>query len=617
MGNNKFKTWIATLILMVLIGIANIAQAQSRVALIIANSSYNTKLGELRYPDQDAKVMEAALSSVGFKTIVLRNGNQNDMRRALSQFAQQATGADLAFVYYSGHGAQAGGVNYLIPIGAQLDSETDYDIETVALNSVLDSVAKAQPKNTVVVLDACRDNPLAFKKSGTKGLARMPSYDRILIGQATAPNDTAPDNGLYAKVLAQHLVQPNMSVVQAFLQTSESVRKQSNGRQVPRISEVTIESTLMINGNQSQLAVANANQSAVTVAPSRVQTADEIEQQAWDAALQVNTAAALKAYLDAHPKGRFSSIAKVRLTSFVTQPSLVPKKLNIAYLMNGNTNEGWALINNGAKRASRNDSDVNYLELTANQGELSLQIRQVEDMIRKKVDAIAIAPVDANGIAPVIKRAMNSGIPVVAIDAGINTNITSLVATDNIAAANSQGYWTGQQINDGDTVIYITGDVTQSTGRERKLGFEQGIHRYRNNIKIIVIPTTWDQTMAENGVNAALKIHPNVKVIASAWDGGAMGAAAALKSSGKKAGQIKVIGFDGSPGGLDLMKQGWQQANSAQLLMKIGSVGIETAIKAAKGIAVEKRIDTGSFLVTPENLARFANESGVAQFMKY
>ncbi|MEY4535977.1 MAG: D-ribose-binding periplasmic protein precursor, partial [Pseudomonadota bacterium] len=105
-------------------------------------------------------------------------------------------------------------------------------------------------------------------------------------------------------------------------------------------------------------------------------------------------------------------------------------------------------------------------------------------------------------------------------------------------------------------------------------------------------------------------------VIACAWDGGALGAKAALLAAGKKPGDVKIAGFDGSPGGLDMMKEGWQQANSAQMLAKIGKVGVETAIAAANGGKVEKRIDTGSFLVLPANVDQFAKDSGVAQFMK-
>ena len=291
-------------------------------------------------------------------------------------------------------------------------------------------------------------------------------------------------------------------------------------------------------------------------------------------------------------------------------------EVTIAYITNGNTNEGWTLINGGAKTAG-SAPGVKFIELAGEKGELSKQLAVVEDMITRKVSAIAIAPVDSKGIAPAVSKALAAGIPVVAVDTGISgAEITSYVATDNIKAAMVQGDWAADQLKDGDTVIYITGDLGQSTGQERKKGFLDGLNAKRKNMKVVEVPTTWDQTMAQNGVEAALRANPGAKVIACAWDGGALGAKAALMAAGKKAGDVKIAGFDGSPGGLDMMKQGWQQANAAQMLAKIGQVGVETAIAAAQGNKVEARIDTGSFLVLPENVDQFAKDSGVAQFMK-
>ena len=289
--------------------------------------------------------------------------------------------------------------------------------------------------------------------------------------------------------------------------------------------------------------------------------------------------------------------------------------VTIAYITNGNTNEGWTLINGGAKKAG-SAAGVKFIELAAEKGELSKQLAIVEDMITRKVNAIAIAPVDSKGIAPAINKALAAGIAVVAVDTGITgAKITSYVATDNIKAANVQGKWAAEQIKDGDTVIYVTGDQGQSTGQERKKGFVDALNAVRKNVKIVEVPTTWDQTMAQNGVEAALRANPGAKVIACAWDGGALGAKAALMAAGKKPGDVKIAGFDGSPGGLD-MKQGWQQANAAQMLAKIGQVGVETAIAAAQGKKVSERIDTGSFLVLPSNVDQFAKDSGVGQFMK-
>lgn len=291
-------------------------------------------------------------------------------------------------------------------------------------------------------------------------------------------------------------------------------------------------------------------------------------------------------------------------------------EVTVAYITNGNTNEGWTLINGGAEAAAKK-AGVKFIKLAAEKGELSKQLAIVEDMITRKVSAIAIAPVDSAGIAPAVNKALAAGIPVIAVDTGITgAKITSYVATDNIKAAQVQGDWAAGQIKDGDTVIYVTGDLSQSTGRERKDGFVAGLNAKRKNVKIVEVPTTWDQTMAQNGVEAALRSNPGAKIIACAWDGGALGAKAAMLASGLKAGAVKIAGFDGSPGGLDMMKDGWQQANAAQMLAKIGAVGIETAIAAGSGKKVEARIDTGSFLVLPSNVDKFAKDSGVAQFMK-
>jgi len=293
------------------------------------------------------------------------------------------------------------------------------------------------------------------------------------------------------------------------------------------------------------------------------------------------------------------AIAAAAATLFT---SAMAADVTVAYITNGNTNEGWTLINGGAKKAGQTQG-VKFIELAAEKGELSRQLAIVEDMITRKVNAIAIAPVDSAGIAPAINKAMAAGIAVVAVDTGIK-------------AANVQGKWAAGEIKDGDTVIYVTGDQGQSTGQERKKGFVDALNAGRKNVKIVEVPTTWDQTMAQNGVEAALRANPNAKVIACAWDGGALGAKAALMAAGKKPGDVKIAGFDGSPGGLDMMKQGWQQANAAQMLAKIGQVGVETAIAAAQGKKVEARIDTGSFLVLPNNVDKFAADSGVGQFMK-
>jgi outer membrane protein OmpA-like peptidoglycan-associated protein len=235
-------------VLLLLCGLPSHAQpGAGRVALLIGNANY--AVGALRNPARDVQTMEEALRAVGFKTQVLLDANQNQMKRAVRDFGRLAEGADVAFLYYSGHGTQASGENYLIPLQAVIDKESDYEVEAVSANSLMRQIAGARPRAAVVVLDACRDNPLgAITKSATKGLGRMDVPTGTLVAFATAPNDTAADTGLYAQMLAAQLRRPGVELLDVFRATTTEVRKATGGRQVPRVSDVSIEDRIYLAG---------------------------------------------------------------------------------------------------------------------------------------------------------------------------------------------------------------------------------------------------------------------------------------------------------------------------------------------------------------------------------
>jgi len=219
-------------------GCPGLVQAQ-RVALLIGNSAYQS--APLRNPPNDVREMESALRSVGFKVQTVFNANQNQMKRAVRDFGTAAQGAEVAFLYYSGHGTQAGGENYLVPIGVTIEKESDYEVEAVSANALMRQIAGARPKAAIVVLDACRDNPFAsVTKSTTKGLGRMDAPTGTMIAFATAPNTTASDEGHYARVLAAQIRTPGLELLDVFRNTTAEVRRLSNGRQEPRMSEVSI-----------------------------------------------------------------------------------------------------------------------------------------------------------------------------------------------------------------------------------------------------------------------------------------------------------------------------------------------------------------------------------------
>lgn len=284
----------------------------------------------------------------------------------------------------------------------------------------------------------------------------------------------------------------------------------------------------------------------------------------------------------------------------------------IGYITKSATNAGWMMINQGAQDAA-NEEGVTLVSVgPAFQGDLSSQLEVFENLVAQGAKAIGVAPVDSAGIAPAVNDAMDAGIPVIAIDTGVSgAVVTSFVATDNQAVAKVQGSVAATLVADGDAIIYVTGNQAQSTGQERRDGFMAGFMAARPNSEVIVVPTEWNSQQAQEGVEAILNSRGDIKMVANAWDGGTMGAKAALENLGYSAGDVKLVGFDGASDAIVAMDAGWVHANTAQMLYQMGYQGIKAAAAAARGEDVSARIDTGFFLVTPETSAVYKDMVGI------
>ena len=309
---------------------------------------------------------------------------------------------------------------------------------------------------------------------------------------------------------------------------------------------------------------------------------------------------------------KFKMLILVAATAFFASASAVADEMLVGYVTKSATNAGWIMINNGAKDAAK-EMGVKLLTVgPAFQGDLSSQLEVFENLTSQGVHAIGVAPVDSAGIAPAVEAAMEKGIKVIAIDTGVSgAEVTSFVATDNKAVAKIQGREAAKLIKDGDRIIYVTGNLAQSTGQERHDGFMEGFTSMRPKSGILKVPTEWNSNQAQEGVEALLNKHNDIKMIVNAWDGGTMGAKAAMENLGYKAGDIKLVGFDGATDAIVAMDEGWVQVDTAQMLYKMGYEGIKTAIAAAKGEKVKKRIDTGTFLVTPDTVAEYKKLIGL------
>lgn len=197
--------------------------AAERVALVIGNSSY-THQAPLSNPVNDAAKMTETLTAIGYEVTTLLDLDEDGMERALADFSELADGAEVALVYYSGHGMEISETNYLIPIDAELEKERDARFEAVDLETVRAAIEGAQ-KLKVVILDACRNNTfLARTRGGTRGLKRVVATAGEVIAYSTAPGSVAQDGepgGLspYTRALSEKLeAQPTLDV--RFLFTS-------------------------------------------------------------------------------------------------------------------------------------------------------------------------------------------------------------------------------------------------------------------------------------------------------------------------------------------------------------------------------------------------------------
>ena len=207
-----------------------------RTALVIGNANYD--LGPLKNPVNDAIDIANSLRELGFDVTLLKNAGQNKMRRAINNFGRTLRDGGVGLFYFSGHGIQVDGKNFLIPVGASIESEDDVEIDSVAANRVLAKMNTARNSLNIVIMDACRNNPFARSfRSSSRGLASMDAPKGTFIAYATASDNVASDgtgdNSPYTSSLVQQLNKPGLKLEDVFKRVSAEVQNKTNGKQVP------------------------------------------------------------------------------------------------------------------------------------------------------------------------------------------------------------------------------------------------------------------------------------------------------------------------------------------------------------------------------------------------
>lgn len=274
-----------------------------RVALVIGNSAYE-QVGGLNNPRNDAVAVSNALRGLDFTVIERLDVGREGVFDALREFSAALTPGSLAVFYYAGHGVQIDGVNYVVPVDADFSGEASPDLEAVSAADVMGIMEASGAKLSVMILDACRDNPFPeLRAASNRGLAPMEAGSgQTLIAYATAPGSVADDgNGVhspYTRALLQVIREPGLEIGLIFRKVGRLVRESTGGAQIPWFSG-TMEDEFF-------LTPPNARPDAAT--------ADVL---AWQSIQQIEDpsprADALRHYLDRFPDGRFAMLAVLQL----------------------------------------------------------------------------------------------------------------------------------------------------------------------------------------------------------------------------------------------------------------------------------------------------------------
>lgn len=294
------------------------ALADKRVALIIGNSSYD-RVAPLSNPAHDASLMADTFRTAGFDSVDLKRDLKiNDMRRVLREFVDNAAEADIAVVYFAGHGIEVDGINYLVPVDAVLDRDRDVYDEALSLERVLVAVEPAK-RLRLIILDACRDNPFTRSMKRTlasravgRGLAKVePTAPNTLIAFASKAGSTASDgdggNSPFTAALVSHVTRPGLDLRRAFGYVRDDVLKKTGNKQEPYLYG-------SLGGEDLPLVPAKEVPAPAKPVASESQTDPQsVVRRDYELALQVNTGPAWGSFLRQHPDGFYAELAKEQL----------------------------------------------------------------------------------------------------------------------------------------------------------------------------------------------------------------------------------------------------------------------------------------------------------------
>ncbi|KAA0099726.1 sugar ABC transporter substrate-binding protein [Mycolicibacterium sp. P1-18] len=267
----------------------------------------------------------------------------------------------------------------------------------------------------------------------------------------------------------------------------------------------------------------------------------------------------------------------------------------------------WLYMKAGAESAATAGGAQAEVTGATEEAAVQEQVDKTRAMISRSVSALVVAPTEPKQLQPILQQAVDQGIPVVLVDTDIPDwhAKTSFVGTDNLAAGKVGGQYALTVASSGNLAI-LAGTPGNTATQDRVTGFKQAVNGSGLNV-VAELSANSDRAQGRSVTADILQRNPDLSMIFAANDEMALGAVQAVDAAGK-AGQVKIIGFDGTKDAVDAILAGTMAGSVAQNPFKMGEAGVQAAIKASNGQSVDKRIDTGSTMVTRDNAADFKKE---------
>ncbi len=276
--------------------------------------------------------------------------------------------------------------------------------------------------------------------------------------------------------------------------------------------------------------------------------------------------------------------------------------LRIAYTGYSTDNTFWIGVANAAAGEAESQG-IEFIDMTASSPDSAAQKDAVDRAIDMGVDGIIIGSVDNRAFDTSLDNAASKGIPVVAVDTGIDhPHVSSLVQTDNLAAAGIAGEYIVGKLGGEGSVLILGGSAGHQTGNARRDGVLVAAEAAGH--EVIFQICDWQDACAFETTTNFLQSNPDIKAIFSAWDPGALSAVSASKALGKLD-NLVIVGFDGNPANLVAISEGEQSATIKQDNTRMGIESVQNLVNIIKGEAAPAVVPIAGILITGDNVAEF------------